>query len=289
MGNDADLFANSDDTDKSSMRLYEAKMAHLYNHRWANLSGDRGEPNCADPNDLAKSRLYVSRPEVRRRLGSEKLYLTGVRDVTNATNERTLIPFVLPPEGVGHNITLFEVERDDLVLVACMSSLVCDFIARVKLGGTHMSAFVLRQLPIPEPAFLDAPPPWDGRTSLRDWVVARAVELTYTAWDLEGFAVAWGHPGAPFRWIPARRQQLLAELDAAFLHVYGLDWDQAEFVLEDFRITKRQEERDLGEFRTRRLVLGSFDRILDASQNGQSYVSPLTPPPGSGPRHPSRA
>ena len=54
--------------------------------------------------------------------------------------------------------------------------------------------------------------------SLRKLIVPRVLELTYTAWDLEGFARDCGYDGPPFRWDEERRFMLRCELDAAFFH-----------------------------------------------------------------------
>ena len=80
----------------------------------------------------------------------------------------------------------------------------------------------------------------------------------------------------------------MAELDAAMLHVYGLERDDAEHVLDSFSVLRKYEERDYGEFRTKRLVLTEYDAMAKAAETGIPYRSPLDPPPGQGPRHPAR-
>ena len=90
----------------------------------------------------------------------------------------------------------------------------------------------------------------------------------------------------PFRWDPERRAQLQAELDAAMLHVYGLDRGEADHVLDAFPVVRKYEERDLGEYRTKRLVLAAYDAMAQAASAGGAYASPLVPPAGDGPRHP---
>ena len=62
---------------------------------------------------------------------------------------------------------------------------------------------------------------WSGGTILRDWLAPRVLELTYTAWDLEPFARDVGYDGPPFRWDPARRFLLRAELE---LLLSGTPW-----------------------------------------------------------------
>lgn len=94
--------------------------------------------------------------------------------------------------------------------------------------------------------------------------------------------------GGPFRWIPGRRPQLVAELDAAMLHVHGLSRPDAEHVLDSSFVVRKNEERELGEYRTKRLVLAAYDAMARAAESGEPFVSPLDPPPGEGPRHPAK-
>ena len=80
-----------------------------------------------------------------------------------------------------------------------------------------------------------------------------------------------------------------ADLDAAFLHVYGLTRSEAEHVLDSFGVVRKYELRDHGEFRTRRLVLGAYDRMAAATAQGGVGWQPLADvPAGHGPRHPER-
>jgi hypothetical protein len=110
------------------------------------------------------------------------------------------------------------------------------------------------------------------------------LELSYTAWDLEPYARDLGDYGPPFRWDDGRRAQLRAELDAAYLHLYGLTRDEAEHVIDSFFVLRKIEERTFGEFRTRRLVLAVYDAMATGA-----YASLLDPPAGHGPRHPHRS
>ena len=77
----------------------------------------------------------------------------------------------------------------------------------------------------------------------------------------------------PFPWDPTRRAVLRAELDAYYAKLYGLTRDELRYILdpqdvegedfpgETFRVLKKNEIRDLGEYRTRRLVLEAWDRL----------------------------
>jgi hypothetical protein len=85
--------------------------------------------------------------------------------------------------------------------------------------------------------------------------------------------------------VPERRELIRAELDAAMFHVYGLTRPEVEHVLDSFFVVRKYEERDHGEFRTKRLVLDRYDAMTEAARTGHPYQTALDPPPGHGPRH----
>lgn len=110
-----------------------------------------------------------------------------------------------------------------------------------------------------------------------------------------------GIPFAPFKWDENRRARLRAELDAWYARLYGLSRKQLRYILdprdltekemenildpweevdeplepegyqkrckesdfpgETFRVLKDKENRTLGEYRTRRLVLEAWERL----------------------------
>ena len=124
------------------------------------------------------------------------------------------------------------------------------------------------------------------------YIVPRVLELTHTAHDMQSWAddllaalpsadprppEQHGTPLPPFPWNPERRAQLRAELDACYARLYGLTRDELRYILdpadvlgadypsETFRVLKNNELRELGEYRTQRLVLEAWDRL--ASNN----------------------
>ena len=62
------------------------------------------------------------------------------------------------------------------------------------------------------------------------------LNLTYTSSDLQPFAEDLGYDGAPFRWDEDRRFLLQCEIDAALFHLYGLERDDVDYVMETFPI-----------------------------------------------------
>jgi hypothetical protein len=105
------------------------------------------------------------------------------------------------------------------------------------------------------------------------------VELTYTAWALEDFARDMGWNSPPFVWNHDRRGRLRAELDAALFHLYGLDEESVDYVMDNFPIVKRRDEEKHGHFHTKALILGVYREMADAIATGVSYKTILDPPP----------
>jgi hypothetical protein len=197
-------------------------------------------------------------------------WLMGWRDITNATNERTVIASVVARVGVGNKIPLFFPNAQVSAALAAsllgnLSALVLDFVARQKIGGTTLNYFYFKQFPVLPP----------DRYTAADlaFIVPRVLELTYTAHDLKPWAEDLGFAGSPFPWNPERRAQLRAELDACYARLYGLTRDELRYLLdpadvmgadypsETFRVLKEGELRAFGEYRTRRLVLEAWDRL----------------------------
>jgi hypothetical protein len=297
--------------------LYEGKMAQIFDHRWNSFSGTgnddvhRNSPTEKDDATMSAIPRYwvpetgsvqvvrngreVDVPGVQGKLSEtawDRDWLLGWRDVARATDERTAIPAFIPRTAVGNKFHLMMPMGEPsalAALVATQSSLVFDFISRQKIGGVAMGLFVWKQLPVPRPNIL--------KRHL-SFLLPRVLELVYTAYDMRGLAHDLGDEGEPFRWDENRRAQLRAELDAYFFHLYGISREDTDYILESFQSEsgglKNNEIAKFGEYRTKRLVLTEYDRMAAAGltmeeplTEGESgtYRSPLTPPPGHGPRH----
>ena len=294
--------------------LYEAKMMHQFDHRFstyenatqADMNAGRLPQTTAaqkgDPAFAVRPRYWVEAAEVEKRLGGWKRgWLLGFRDITSSVVERTAIFSLLPRVGAGHTLPfLFADAPSPLVacLLANLNSLPLDYIARQKVGGTHLTYNYLRQFPVLPP----------DRYTARDlaFIVPRVLELVYTSWDMAPFAAdVWAEadedlqlgirnyelgmgPGAreegaalepgtwnlaPFRWDDGRRARIRAELDATYARLYGLTRDELRYILdpadvhgpefpgETFRVLKEKELKAYGEYRTGRLVLAAWEEL----------------------------
>lgn len=274
MSNDSSLFEF--EPREGTIPLYEAKLIHQFDHRWATFIENRGD-KFRDLTDAEKANLdlevrpryWVDQKHVDAKLEpNPPKYLMGWRDITNATNSRTVIAAVIPPWAVGDKFLLFQSSCSvnlQACLLADMNALVHDWCARLKIAGTDLKFHHKRQIP--------TLPPSAYTQSDLDYIVPRVLELTYTSHSLKGWAEALGYDGEPFTFEPERRAQLRAELDAWYARLYGLTEEELTYILdpaavfgddypsESFRVLKDDELRTYGEFRTARLVLEAFRKL----------------------------
>lgn len=268
--------------------LYEAKMIHHFDHRWATYEGNKTketsieEKRQADFDALPNS--WVAEAQAERALSVAKVpdsaTVLGIRGITNSTNERTIISSITPRAAFGNSCPLATVRcGSPELLSANLNSFALDFAARPKVGGSNLNFFIAYQLPVISPSRLTDQCPWSVDVTIEEWLSSRVRELVVTTWSLRAISEP------PFVWDELRRKAIRAEVDAAFFHLYGFERDDVSYAMDRFPIVRRKDEADFGEFRTRRLILEAFDAMQSAVDAGFSYQSPLQPPPGQGPRH----
>lgn len=246
--------------------LYEAKMIHHFDTRWATYEDD-GSTRLMTESEKAERvspipRYWVAGVEIDKKVGGDwkQNWFLGWRDICRATDERTVIASLIPRVAVGNQMPI-ALPRRPLVQVtalqACLSSCVLDFAARQKVGGTHLNFFIFTQLPLPSPQYFEGAELPVGR-SLADWCGVRVDRLN--AWIAD----------------PTERAQVRAELDAAAFHLYGLDRQEVSYVMDTFPIVKRKDEAAFGSFRTKELILAAYDAMAEAKASGHNYQSPWT-------------
>ena len=280
MASDSGLFfSNSSDAteDKNLLPLYEAKMFHQFEHRWATYREDGKTENVtdkakSDTSFTVQPRYWVSSTEVENKLAGkwDRSWFLAFRDICNATNERTVICSILPKVAIGNNapVILFDINKVKLIacLTANLNSLVFDYVARQKVGGTHLNFFIIKQLPV-------LPPEAYTEKDI-EYITPRVLELVYTAEDMRAFAVDIGYGGEPFVWNANRRRLIRAELDAYYAHLYGLTEEELRYILdpsevcgedfpsESFRVLKSKEVKEYGEYLTSKLTYSKAGREL---------------------------
>ena len=280
MANDSHLF--KDEEGENLLPLYEAKMFYHYDHRYSTYENatqaelnvgilPKPEPEFKqNPDSNVTPRYWVEKQEVENRLANKwnKKWLLGFRDITKSASERTAIFSLLPRVAVNHKAPLLLSDKSVQYiscLVANFNSLIFDFVTRQKVGGTSLSFFIVKQLPI-------IPPDWYTPEDI-EFISSRVLELVYTAYDMKPFAQDMGYDGEPFIWDENRRAKLRAELDAKYAKLYGLTRDELRYILdpadiygadfpsETFRVLKNKEINKYGEYRTERLVLEAWEQL----------------------------
>jgi hypothetical protein len=135
--------------------------------------------------------------------------------------------------------------------------------------------------------------PWSKNENLEHWISERVLKLTCTANDMIPLAEAAGFEadcgaGVPpaekkkagkmpapqriYRWDPTERAELMAELDAAYLLLYGLKRDEVEYILSTFQGVSETSEGVFGRGSTADLILHHYDNLRDESETKKRYV-----------------
>lgn len=322
-------------TEGRFLSVLEGKLFDLFDHRHGNFQdipradrfGIKAEPNHptihekSNPACQCLPRYWVGERQIQEfyteRLGFEPGGVLAFRDVCRThTDYRTVRAAICPALGAGNKAPLLlfpGTEKNahavnSLLLCSNLDAFALDYVARQKFAGGSLNKYILIQLPCIPPFIHAQPCKWRSLTeTLKDWLIPRILELTYTAWDLEAFARDCGWSGPPFRWNEERRILLRCELDAAFFHLYlpaetNGDWcaasaetaeglarlkasfptprDAVAYIMNTFPIVRRKdEEKYNGDYHTKRVILEIYDAMAEAIRTGKPYQTRLDPPP----------
>lgn len=289
--------------------LYEGKMMHLYNHRAADVEVNdknilrKGQGSRLSTEDLKNPfrlpipHYWVDQISVLRALKADhsRFEFIAYKGVSSPTNERTFMGALLPLVAIHHNAPIIlsmnsYSNAQYLILLANLNSFVFDYLLRNKANTTYLSFFYLCQIPVlteKSYSLINFERKEDGTS---EWIALRVMELCCTAVDLTPFArKVWkdlikeaskisNFPGLLI-WNDARRFLIRCELDAIFFHLYGINRDDVDYIMETFPIVKRKDEQKYGEYRTKRVILECYDAMTEAIQTGKPYQTILDPPP----------
>jgi len=128
--------------------------------------------------------------------------------------------------------------RMECCLLSNLNAAAFDYIARQKVGSVHLNFFIVEQLPTLTPETYADKCPWSKKETLEQWISERVLKLSCTAEDMIPLAKACGFKGSRgdgvHVWKEAERAVLRAELDAAFFHLYGVEREDAAYMLSTF-------------------------------------------------------
>jgi hypothetical protein len=184
-----DLQGGSNRLGERHIPLVEAKSIHQFDHRWATAREDLNVPLsalptdddvdsdengdeetdakwCRDSTSFEKSELtfeptpryWVCESDLVERLDEmrwRRNWLMAWRDICRSTDERTVIATVCPRAGVVHTAPLFFVDAQPQLAAALLcnlNALALDYVARLKVGGTHLTYGYLKQFPVLPPS-----------------------------------------------------------------------------------------------------------------------------------------
>lgn len=149
------------------------------------------------------------------------------RDVTNRTNQRTVIVSLLPPNIFITNAAPYFVwpagdEKDQAFLLGVLSSVPLDWYAR-RFVETHVNFFIINPFPVPRP-----------ERSSKGW--QRVVELAGRLGSPDERFAEWasvvGVDCGPLG--TEEKDDMIYELDAVVAHLYGLSEVQLVHIFETF-------------------------------------------------------
>jgi hypothetical protein len=262
--------------DGTYLPLYEAKMIQAYDHRAASVviaAGNwmrQGQTEATtgvehqNPEFVAQPRSWVEEAGVLNALkGKRAPSFIGFKDITSPTNERTMIAAAIPWSAVTNHFVLMVTEastRLETCLLANLNAFILDYAARQKIGGVTLNFFIVNQLPIFPPEHYAQRCPWDRRRTLETWISQRVLKLTYTANDMKPLAEAAGFDPPVHKWNDVERAEMLAELNAAFFLLYGIDRNEVDYILSTFSGMK-EGEKLVGMVSQRQLIQAAYDRL----------------------------
>ena len=264
--------------------LYEGKMVQAYDHRAASVAinlNNLQRPARPQPATLDQHRDPHWEPSPRYWVCRDALpdwtapYLLGFKDVTAATNARTMIAAMIPPYGAVNSLPLLSADGSDhlhatsaSLVLANLNSVPFDFVLRQKLHGQTLNLYLIEQLPVVPLEQCEVIS--FGARAASDIIREAVLELTYTAHDMAAFARDLGYVDEsgsvlpPFRWDEARRLSLRAKLDAAFFLLYGItNKEDVHYIYSTFTVVQKREEQAFGSYQSRDLCLAWMDALVE--------------------------
>lgn len=268
---------------KIFLPLYEAKMIQMYDHHAASVVVKsenwfrQGQPEQTplvshqNPEFFVSPRWWADHKVINKALGQPvPPALLAFKNVTSPTNQRTMIAAFIPAVGVINSAPVIRFdERINLTLQCCLlanlNSFVLDYVARQKIGNVNLNFFLIEQFPMFAPEFYAERCPWNHRQTLEKWISNRVLKLTCTSNDMIPLAEAAEFDRSVHKWKPEERANLMAELDAAYFLLYGINRDNTEYILSTFSGVQKEEDGLFGSSSMADRILRHYDLLHEKS------------------------
>ena len=267
MGGDRTLFADS----PPGLPVYEGRMISAYDHRAKGYGSGRGRSaewqdyEFSNPEKQIRPQWYIPKADIpekaKARVSEARISFC---DVGSPTNARTLVATIIPQGTIaGHTAPTLTVAAEHVTTyitwIACLNTFTVDWLARQK-ATLHISFSLLDSLPIPR---LSAESPLLRRLApLVLGLICTSAEMV-DLWD--AIAKRSLVPPRKPKQIPGlierdERSQAIAEIEAIVAyHLYGLERDELAHILDTFPIVQKREEKEFGEYITKRRILATYD------------------------------
>lgn len=278
MGNDNEDFG----TDAGGVPLYQGSMVTHFDHRAKAYVSGHGRSVVWEelPFGSASKRIapqwHLSEADLPAKIGDRwQRARIGFCDVGKPINQRTLMAALIPPGVIcGDKVPTITFATDDyrltLLWLGVANSIALDYVVRKKVS-LKVSFNVMDSLPLPR-RYTAIP--------LELAIAQRALRLAATGPEMSG---CWRLIAPQVDLDPvvdgpveqeAEREQLRTELDVLVARdLCGLTADEMRYLLdpsdilgsdcgfETFGALQRAERRQFGDFRTRRLIMDTWERL----------------------------
>lgn len=269
-------------SERGMLPVYESKLFHQFDHRYASFEGvsseEKQDGNARQVNSSEKRsidcfvepRFYspssVMFEKNEKWIWEHKWYL-AYRYISSSTNERCSIASIIPKSIVSNSAYLIFIDNlDDLLLhLANMNTFWFDFTVRSKVT-LNFPPVILEQCPCIKAEQI--------KINILKEIKERVLKLSYTATDLSEFGETFGL-NEPFQWDEKERFRLQCELDAIYAHIYGLEKEEIDYILETFPIIKRKDKEKYDSYCTKETILQLYDEFLWVSE-AMHETKPLT-------------
>jgi hypothetical protein len=258
--------------------LLEGKLIHQYDHRFATFEGIAQEKRFGIkaatnlPSDQQKAdirfeiipRYWVSDTYKQKDKSSRKLYTDWsltFRDTTNViSNFRTFVACIASQTAFNYKAPNLVIDDEDAtiratktaLLLGIVNSIPFDYITRVKFYGANLIKNIIEQLPIID---------YEKAIVVKDHLINRVLKLSYTSESIKSFANDLNYNDAPYVYNTRERHIIKCELDAIVAHLYEIDKEDLEYMLDAFPIFKNKEIQLYGKYLTKETILRLYDEF----------------------------